>query len=107
MRLKHLPTGITVTCQTERSQLANRENALKLLKAKLWQLKQAEEQDVKQGLKGTTQASWGTQIRSYVLHPYHMVKDLRTDVETSDTEGVLDGDLQKFIDAEVRLDKSA
>jgi len=89
VRLKHIPTGITVTAQTERSQLQNRENALKLLRAKLC-------------LKGTTQASWGTQIRSYVLHPYHMVKDLRTLVETSNTESVLDGDLNQFIDAEIR-----
>ncbi|MBI3485347.1 peptide chain release factor 2 [Candidatus Daviesbacteria bacterium] len=102
VRLKHIPTGIVVTCQTERSQLQNRENAMKLLRAKLWALKQEEENKVKQELKGsTTQASWGTQIRSYVLHPYHMVKDLRTNVETSDTNGVLNGDLDQFIEAEI------
>ncbi len=102
VRLKHIPTNITVTAQTERSQLQNRENALKLLRAKLWVLQQAKKNAQTQGLKGTTQASWGTQIRSYVLHPYHMVKDLRTLVETSNTDSVLDGDLQQFIDAEVR-----
>ncbi len=104
VRLKHIPTGITVTCQTERSQLQNRENALKMLKAKLWALKQSQQKKEQTELKGSnTQASWGTQIRSYVLHPYHMVKDLRTNVETSDTEAVLDGDLTDFIEAEVKL----
>lgn len=104
VRLKHIPTGIVVTCSTERSQLQNRENALKLLRAKLWSLQQAQgEKDLKE-LKGEkTQASWGTQIRSYVLHPYKMVKDLRTNIETSDAEGVLDGNLQPFIEAEVRV----
>ena len=101
VRLKHIPTGIVVTCQTERSQLQNRENALKMLRAKLWLLKQVQEKSQTQRLKGTTQASWGTQIRSYVLHPYHMVKDLRTDIETSDTDAVLDGELDSFIEAEV------
>lgn len=103
VRLKHIPTGIVVTCQTERSQLQNRENALKLLKAKLWQLKQMEEKQRDQALRGgNTQASWGTQIRSYVLHPYHMVKDLRTGYETSQTDSVLDGDLQDLIETEIR-----
>lgn len=102
VRLKHMPTNVTVTAQTERSQLQNRENAMKLLRAKLWVLKQAEKQTQTQSLKHTTQASWGTQIRSYVLHPYHMIKDLRTLVETSNTDSVLDGDLNQFIDAEVR-----
>ncbi len=103
VRLKHIPTGIVVTCQTERSQLQNRENALKLLRAKLWEQQQAQDAKVKQQLKGdTTQASWGTQIRSYVLHPYHMVKDLRTNVETSNTDAVLDGELNDFIEAETK-----
>lgn len=107
VRVKHIPSGIVVTAQTERSQLQNRENAMKHLKAKLWQLKQEEEKKAQNELKGEyKQASWGTQIRSYVLHPYHMVKDLRTQMETSDTDGVLDGDLQGFIEAEVRLDKT-
>ncbi len=101
VRLKHLPTGVVVTCQTERSQLQNRENALKMLRAKLWLLKQQQEKSETQSLKGTTQASWGTQIRSYVLHPYHMVKDLRTNVETSNTDSVLNGDLDIFIEEEI------
>ncbi|MBI4037256.1 peptide chain release factor 2 [Candidatus Daviesbacteria bacterium] len=107
VRLKHIPTGITVTAQTERSQLQNRENALKLLKAKLWSLQQAQDKKTQEELKGDVrQASWGTQIRSYVLHPYHLVKDLRTNVETSDTDAVLDGNLDEFIESEVRgLDK--
>jgi peptide chain release factor 2 len=103
VRLKHIPTGTVVTAQTERSQLQNRENAMKLLLGKLWALKQLEEKKELASLKGNTLGSWGTQIRSYVLHPYKMVKDLRTDVETSQAEGVLDGDLQQFIEAEIRM----
>lgn len=102
VRIKHVPTGITVTAQTERSQLQNRENAMKLLVAKLWALQQEQEKQEIDKLRGeTTQASWGTQIRSYVLHPYKMVKDLRTGIETSQAEAVLDGDLEEFIKAEV------
>lgn len=104
VRLKHIPTGIVVTCQTERSQLSNRESAMKMLSAKLWVLKQEEEKKTQSDLRGTnTQASWGTQIRSYVLHPYKMVKDLRTGTETSDAEGVLDGNLDEFIKSEIFL----
>lgn len=101
VRLKHIPSGIVVTCQTERSQLQNRENAMKLLRAKLWEKQEVERRQETQGLKGNTQASWGTQIRSYVLHPYQMIKDLRTDYETSDSQGILDGNLDDFITAEV------
>lgn len=106
VRLKHIPTGLVVTAQTERSQLQNRENAMKLLKAKLWQMKKHAQKQSLDELKGTSrQATWGTQIRSYVLHPYHLVKDLRTNIETSDTDSVLNGNLDQFIEAEVQLDK--
>lgn len=103
VRLTHLPTGIVVSCQSERSQLQNRARAMALLKAKLLERKEAEESAERARLKGSTKsADFGSQIRSYVLHPYQMVKDLRTDVETSDTQGVLDGDLDAFIEAELR-----
>lgn len=101
VRLKHIPSGIVVTAQTERSQLQNRENAMKLLMAKLWEKNKAEQLEKTQSLKGNTQASWGTQIRSYVLHPYKMVKDLRSDIETSQAEGVLDGNLDEFIEGNI------
>lgn len=108
VRLKHIPTGIVVTCQTERSQLQNRENAMKMLLGKLWERQQMEQKEVIRKLKGpTTKGSWGTQIRSYVLHPYKMVKDLRTNVETSNAEAVLDGDLDRFIETELRTLKDA
>lgn len=103
VRITHLPTGIAIACQTERSQIQNRERAMNLLKAKLLELKRENEQDQKQELKGASQsASFGQQIRSYVLHPYQMVKDLRTEMETSNTQGFLDGDIQSFIDAELK-----
>ncbi len=103
VRVKHIPTGITVTAQTERSQLQNRENAMKLLLSKLWEKQQEEKKQITKELKGgATQASWGTQIRSYVLHPYHMVKDLRTNVTNTDTNAVLDGDLNQFIESELK-----
>ncbi len=98
VRLKHKPTGIIVECQEQRYQGQNRETALRILRGKLWSL--MEEQKVKtiSDLKGIFKmASWGNQIRSYVLHPYHLVKDLRTGYETSDTKGVLDGKIEEFI----------
>lgn len=106
VRLKHKPSGIIVTCQSERYQGQNREYALKLLRAKLWAIeeeKRAAEQSKFRGVYKTP--GWGNQIRSYVLHPYHMVKDLRTGHETNDTERVLDGDIEDFIIA--YLKKSA
>lgn len=104
VRLRHKPTGIIVTCQTQRYQAQNRENALKLLKAKLWAQKLQEEEKIKEKLKGAhITPGWGNQIRSYVLHPYKMVKDLRTGYETSDAQGVLDGDLDEFIKHELTL----
>lgn len=100
VRLKHKPTGIVVECQEQRYQGQNRETALRILRGKLWQI--MEDQKVKHlsELKGQFKmASWGNQIRSYVLHPYHLVKDLRTHYETNNTEKVLDGKLDEFINA--------
>ncbi|MDO8657343.1 MAG: peptide chain release factor 2 [Candidatus Levybacteria bacterium] len=102
VRLKHKPTGIVVTAQAERYQGQNRENALKILLAKLWLVKEEERKKEEQKLKGGYKTpGWGNQIRSYVLHPYHMVKDLRTSFETSNTDAVLDGDLDEFIEEEL------
>ena len=103
VRLKHKPTGIVVTAQTERFQAQNREYALKILRAKLWILKEEERKKEEKQLKGGYKTpGWGNQIRSYVLHPYHMVKDLRTNYETSNTEEVLDGDLDGFVEEDLR-----
>lgn len=104
VRLKHKPTGIVVTCQTERYQGQNRENALKLLKAKLWVIKKQEEKEQKEEIKGGhIMPGWGNQIRSYVLHPYKLVKDLRTGYETGNAQAVLDGDLGEFIKQELSI----
>lgn len=104
VRLKHKPTGIVVTCQTQRYQAQNRENALKLLKAKLWVIKQEQDKKEKDEIKGGhIMPGWGNQIRSYVLHPYKMVKDLRTNYETSDAQAVLDGELDEFIKREISI----
>ncbi|MBI4029173.1 MAG: peptide chain release factor 2 [Candidatus Blackburnbacteria bacterium] len=98
VRLKHQPTGIVVTSQTQRYQGQNREYALKVLRAKLWAIRQAQAKEQQSTLKGEYKTpGWGNQIRSYVIHPYHMVKDLRTQHETSDTDRVLDGDIEGFI----------
>ncbi len=98
VRLKHKPTGIIVECQEQRYQGQNRETALRILRGKLWQLMNEQKVNHLSELKGKFKlASWGNQIRSYVLHPYHMVKDLRTDVETSATKDVLDGDIENFM----------
>lgn len=103
VRITHLPTGIVVACQNERSQLQNRARAMAMLQAKLLEKKHAEEEAEKRRLKGSaSSADFGSQIRSYVLHPYQMVKDLRTNYETSDTTGVLDGDLDLLIEAELK-----
>jgi len=103
VRLTHLPTGIVVTCQNERSQLQNRENALKVLRARLVELKQAEKEQEIAVLRGEyTKAEWGSQIRSYVLHPYQMVKDHRTGHESGDAQAVLDGELTALMEAYLR-----
>jgi peptide chain release factor 2 len=100
VRMTHIPTGIVVSCQNERSQVQNREVALKILRGKLYDMQQQELAEEQARMKGQhISAGWGNQIRSYVLHPYHMVKDLRTDHETGNADAVLDGDIQDFIEA--------
>ena len=99
VRLLHKPTGIIVSCQTERQQKQNRETALKLLRAKLWKIEQEKKESEVASFKTEKFASWGKQIRSYVLHPYKLIKDLRTGYEETNTERVLDGDIDNFIEA--------
>ena len=103
IRITHLPTGVVVACQNERSQLQNRETAMRVLKAKLYDRMLAEHAAKIQDLKGpATDAAWGNQIRSYVFHPYSLVKDHRTAAETSQVQSVMDGDIDAFIDAYLR-----
>lgn len=100
IRITHIPSGIVVTCQNERSQLQNRENAMRVLRSRLMDKKQEEQDEHLAELRGEyTKAEWGSQIRSYVLHPYQMVKDHRTNYEMGNTQAVLDGDLDGFIEA--------
>jgi peptide chain release factor 2 len=102
VRLTHLPTGIVVAVQNEKSQLQNRATAMVILKAKLLALKRAEERATLDELRGDVAGSWGDQMRSYVLHPYQMVKDLRTEHESGNTSAVLDGEIDEFIEAGIR-----
>jgi peptide chain release factor 2 len=103
VRIRHLPSGLVVTCQNERSQTQNRESAMRVLRGKLYEIEQERIDDEKARIKGeNVQANFGTQIRSYVLHPYQMVKDLRTDVETGNTSAVLDGEIDMFIEVWLR-----
>jgi peptide chain release factor 2 len=103
IRITHLPTGLVVTCQNERSQTQNKENALKVLRARLLDLKQQQQADAIDEIRGDyVKAEWGSQIRSYVLHPYQMVKDHRTDFEMGNANTVLDGELDGFIESYLR-----
>jgi peptide chain release factor 2 len=103
IRITHLPTGIVVSCQNERSQLQNKQNAMMVLRSRLLEKKQEQQEEKMAKLRGEYQkAEWGSQIRSYVLHPYQMVKDHRTDYEKGNTQAVLDGDLDGFIEAYLR-----
>ncbi len=105
VRITHIPTGIVVTCQNEKSQLQNKASALRVLQARLLERKRQEEQAKLQGLKTDAAGSWGDQMRSYVLHPYQMVKDLRTEQETGNPSAVFDGELDSFIEAGIRWRK--
>src|SRR3989339_2237383 len=104
VRIVHIPTNTTVQCQNERSQLQNKETAMRILASKLQKLKDEAEDAEKLKLRGEYKSpEWGSQIRSYVLHPYHLVKDLRSDYETTDDKSVLEGDLDQFVEAYLRF----
>ncbi|KPK89742.1 MAG: peptide chain release factor 2, partial [Anaerolineae bacterium SM23_ 63] len=103
VRITHLPSGLVVTCQNERSQTQNKANAMRVLRARLLDLKQKQNVEELEQIKGDhIAAEWGSQIRSYVLHPYQMVKDHRTNYETPNINGVLDGDIDNFVEAYLR-----
>ncbi len=106
VRITHIPTGIVVQCQNERSQHKNKASAMKVLKARLYELEKKKQREKLEKLENTkTEIGWGNQIRSYVLHPYRLIKDLRTKVEVSNVERVLDGDLDEFTKAALKLRK--
>ena len=107
VRLTHIPTGTVVSCQNEKSQLQNKASAMVILKAKLLALKRAEERAEIDELRGDVQGSWGDQMRNYVLHPYQLVKDLRTDYETGNPQAVFDGDIDAFLEAGIRWRRGA
>jgi peptide chain release factor 2 len=103
IRITHLPTGLVVTCQNERSQVQNKENAMRVLRSRLLEMKQAEQEKEMAELRGEyTKAEWGSQIRSYILHPYQLVKDHRTEYEVGNTQSVLNGSIDPFIEAYLR-----
>jgi peptide chain release factor 2 len=106
VRLTHIPTGVVVSCQNEKSQLQNKASAMVILKAKLLALKKAEERAQLDALRGDVAASWGDQMRSYVLNPYQMVKDLRTEYEVGNPQAVFDGDIDGFLEAGIRWRRS-
>lgn len=106
VRITHIPTGIVVSCQNERSQIQNKATAMAVLQSKLLERRNQEERAKIDALRGDTSGSWGNQIRSYVLHPYQMVKDHRTEFETGNTQAVLDGDLDGFIEAGIKWRRS-
>jgi peptide chain release factor 2 len=105
VRITHIPTGIVVSCQNEKSQIQNRAAALRVLQSRLLERRRQEQRAEMDALKGDNSGSWGNQMRSYVLHPYQMVKDLRTEHETGNTGAVLDGEIDEFIEAGIRWRK--
>jgi peptide chain release factor 2 len=107
VRITHLPTGIVVSCQNEKSQIQNRAAAMRVLQSRLLEHRRQQEQDELDALKDDTAGSWGNQMRSYVLHPYQMVKDLRTDYEVGNPTGVFDGDIDGFLEAGIRWRRTA
>ena len=107
VRMTHIPTGTVVSMQNEKSQIQNRAAALRVMQSRLLLIKKQEEAAQKKELAGDVKASWGDQMRSYVLHPYQMVKDLRTEHEVGNTSGVFDGDIDGFVEAGIRWKRAA